>query len=427
MALPALPPPPAQAIAWLRSSSQGHRPVYQLTRHGKSRAGVREWSSSDFTPASEDPDSEPEKEKAWEDVSEPDKAGSAGSDEREGTETRSDGPPAAGGRQQLVLLSEHPALVRGTTRLHSGVLVAKRQRKADGSEVVFLERMPLATRVGVRLLYHGVDRGRRFDNPAHALREILHFIRTYRIDCSELAQPDLLKYPTLNSFFYRKLRPDARPVARPGDPSVISSAADCRLTVFRSVASAHRLWIKGRRFSLSSLLRDQKLANELQDGPVAVFRLAPADYHRFHAPVSGTMGSTTAIPGEYYTVNSLIVRDERFDVFTANKRDVSIIHCANPATGQPAKVAYVQVGALLVASILQTTRQGQRLERGDEMGYFAYGGSTIVAVFPPGNVEWDAVLLANSEGRNARRIQVETKIKVGEAIGRWISPNAPEL
>lgn len=42
----------------------------------------------------------------------------------------------------------------------------------------------------------------------------------------------------------RKLRPDARPVARPGDPFVISSAADCRLTVFRSVSSAHQLWIK---------------------------------------------------------------------------------------------------------------------------------------------------------------------------------------
>lgn len=91
---------------------------------------------------------------------------------------------------------------------------------------------------------------------------------------------------------------------------------------------------------------------------------------------------------------------------------VSVLYCTNPATGQPAKVAYVQVGALLVASIQQTVRQGQKLERGDEMGYFAYGGSTIAAVFPPGSVEWDADLLANSEGRNARRIQVETKIKV---------------
>lgn len=111
MALPALPPPPAQAIAWLRSSSQGHRPVYQLTRHGKSRAGVREWSSSDSAGGSDGLDFEPATAPEWEDVSEPDKAGSAGSDEREGTETRSDGPPAAGGRQQLVLLSEHPALV----------------------------------------------------------------------------------------------------------------------------------------------------------------------------------------------------------------------------------------------------------------------------------------------------------------------------
>ncbi|GAA5863573.1 hypothetical protein JCM3774_006531 [Rhodotorula dairenensis] len=332
----------------------------------------------------------------------------------------------------LILLSRHPALVQGSVKSHTGVLVARRSGGIDGGKVdVFLERMGIATRIGMRLLYHGVDRGRfvrsrrveellrawsnregrRYDDPTNAERRIIAFIRTYRIDCSELAEPDLARYPTLNTFFYRRLRRDARPVAEPDNPFVISSAADCRLTVFRTVQEAHKLWIKGRHFSLPDLLQDPALASELEGGSVAVFRLAPADYHRYHSPVAGKMGRTLHVPGEYYTVNPMVVRDKRFDVFTANKRDVSILQCRHPGTGQLVRVAFVQVGALLVASIRQTARAGQALERGDEVGYFAYGGSTIVAVFPPGCIEWDEDLVRNSEGRNERGLKLETLVQ----------------
>lgn len=134
-------------------------------------------------------------------------------------------------------------------------------------------------------------------------------------------------------------------------------------------------------------------------------------------------------------MNPMVVRDKRFDVFTANKRDgelsqtfrrdhrmsgsesvppcaVSILMCRHPGTGRPVRVAFVQVGALLVASIRQTARPGQALGRGDEVGYFAYGGSTIVAVFPPGCVEWDGDLARNSEGRNERGLKLETLVQV---------------
>ncbi|GAA5957647.1 hypothetical protein JCM8115_001384 [Rhodotorula mucilaginosa] len=342
----------------------------------------------------------------------------------------------------LMLLSRHPALVEGSVRSHTGVLVARRNYGRNGEVDVFLERMGFATRIGMRLLFHGLDRGhfvrsrhveellkawsdregRRYDDPTNATRKIIAFIRTYRIDCSELAEPDLARYPTLNTFFYRRLRKDARPVAEPKDPFVVSSAADCRLTVFRSVHEAHKLWIKGRHFNLSELLQDVQLAQELHGGSVAIFRLAPEDYHRYHTPVAGKMGATWHIPGSYYTVNSMIVRDKRFDVFTANKRDVSVLESQHPATGQPVRVAFVQVGALLVASIRQTAHLGQTLKRGDEVGYFAYGSSTIVAVFPPGCVEWNEDLLSNSEGRNSRGAQLETLVKVGEEIGRWAGP-----
>lgn len=66
----------------------------------------------------------------------------------------------------------------------------------------------------------------------------------------------------------------------------------------------------------------------------------------------------------------MIVRDKRFDVFTANKRHVTVLEAVHPLTGLPAPVAFVQVGALLVASIRHTAKEGTKVKRGDELGYF---------------------------------------------------------
>ncbi|GAA6010622.1 hypothetical protein JCM10207_007770 [Rhodosporidiobolus poonsookiae] len=353
-------------------------------------------------------------------------------------------PARAARLARLVVLSKHPAFIVTEVRGHAGVLVAVRRRKGDqgpeGEEDVFLEQMPLATRIGMRLLYHGVGRGRllksrriervfqqwsvrqgrRVDNTYRVLERIEHFVQAYHIDTTDLLEPDLAAYPTLNSFFYRKLMPSSRPPASPSDTTVISSAADCRLTVFESVSAAKKLWIKGQHFTLYSLLQDKGMSATLADGPVAIFRLAPADYHRYHSPVPAVVGATNHIPGDYYTVNSMIVRDKRFDVFTANKRDVTTLHTVHPLTGAQLPVAFVQIGALLAASIKQTKKEGKAVKRGDELGYFAYGGSTVVAIFPPGTVKWQEDLLRNSTGRNEQGVQVETLVKVGEKIGRWV-------
>ncbi|BGP51686.1 hypothetical protein JCM10450v2_007636 [Rhodotorula kratochvilovae] len=344
----------------------------------------------------------------------------------------------AGGEEEvgeLVILSKHPGLVKQETddsvspatqhevQAHEGVLVAYRRGTVQREADVALERMPLATRIGMRLLYHGIDRGRvvnskraervfkrwsiregrKFDDPHHAYERIMAFVKAYDIDCSQLREMDLRKYPTMNAFFSRRLAVGARPPASPNDPTVISSAADCRVTVFSSVADAQRLWIKGKRFTLPSLLQDPSLAKQLQGGAVAIFRLAVEDYHRFHSPVDAVVGGSKSVPGAYFTVNSMIVRDPRFDVFTSNKRDITTLLARHPHTGVPAPVAYVQVGALLVASIRRTAREGKELKRGDELGYFG--------------------LLRNSEGRNVEGVQVETLVKVGEKIGRWVDPS----
>ena len=74
---------------------------------------------------------------------------------------------------------------------------------------------------------------------------------------------------------------------------------------FESVSEATRLWIKGREFTVARLVGDtyKDQVERYHGGAVAVFRLAPQDYHRFHSPVDGTIGNMTYISGEYYTVN----------------------------------------------------------------------------------------------------------------------------
>ena len=105
--------------------------------------------------------------------------------------------------------------------------------------------------------------------------------------------------------FSSKLKSSARPVENADDPFRLVSAADCRLMTFETVSEATRLWIKGREFSVARLLGDtyKGQAEKYNGGALAIFRLAPQDYHRFHSPVDGKIGPMTYISGEYYTVN----------------------------------------------------------------------------------------------------------------------------
>lgn len=121
---------------------------------------------------------------------------------------------------------------------------------------------------------------------------------------------------------------------------------------------------------------------------LAIFRLAPQDYHRFHSPVTGTIESITTLPGEYYTVNPQAV-NETLDVFTGNRRDVCIMQAAignaTQSSNAPVKtvpIAVVAIGALLVGSVNWAHKEGEVATKGEDLGWFQYGGSTVIVVFP---------------------------------------------
>jgi phosphatidylserine decarboxylase len=106
-------------------------------------------------------------------------------------------------------------------------------------------------------------------------------------------------------------------------------------------------------------------------------------------------------------VNPQAVNEPGFDVFTDNKR--SILTLTHTATGEP--IAFVAIGAMLVGSIVWTCKLGQQIKKGDELGYFAYGGSTVICVFPKGVVSFDKDLVEASQQ------PIETLVKVGYSLG----------
>ncbi|KAF5378946.1 hypothetical protein D9757_008734 [Collybiopsis confluens] len=285
------------------------------------------------------------------------------------------------------------------------------------------EKMQVYVRLGIRLLYKGmksrmegtrarrllkslsIKQGIKFDSP-ESVRDILPFIEFHKLDMSEVRDP-LESFKTFNQFFYRKLKPDARPLGSPSDPYRLVSVADCRFMAFESVNEATRLWIKGREFSVARLLGNayKAEADRYNGGALAIFRLAPQDYHRFHSPVDGTIGKMTYIAGEYYTVNPQAIRTA-LDVYGENAR--KIVPIDSPQFG---RVMAVCVGAMMVGTIQTTVEEGQFVKRGEEFGFFAFGGSTIVLLFEPGMVEWDEDLLING------RAALETLVRVGMGIG----------
>ena len=235
-----------------------------------------------------------------------------------------------------------------------------------------------------------IKQGRKFDDPASA-GEIQGFIDFHQLDMSEVLLPTE-EFKNFNEFFYRKLKPDARPASAPDNPKIITSPADCRTVVFNNIDDATRIWVKGREFSIARLLGDTYPgdAKRYTGGSLGVFRLAPQDYHRFHIPVDGIMREPKTIEGEYYTVNPMAIRSA-LDVYGENVRIVVPID--SKAHG---RVMVICVGAMMVGSTVITRKPGEKVARAEELGYFKFGGSTILLIFEPGMMKFDDDIAGNS-------------------------------
>lgn len=279
-----------------------------------------------------------------------------------------------------------------------------------------------------------IKQGKKYDDPASA-SQIESFINFHRLDMSEVLEP-VENFKTFNEFFYRKLKPGARPCSAPDEPRIVVSPADCRSVLFDRIEDATKIWIKGREFSIERLLGKAypEDVSRYKNGALGIFRLAPQDYHRFHIPVDGVLGTPKTIEGDYYTVNPMAIRSA-LDVYGENVRVLVPIDSVSHG-----RVMAICVGAMMVGSTVITRKPGENVFRGEELGYFAFGGSTVVLLFESGKINFDSDLVDNSKGAletlvseitDAEHTTVITntacllQIRVGMSIGH--SPDGPQF
>ena len=212
------------------------------------------------------------------------------------------------------------------------------------------------------------------------------------------AEKPVDEYSSFNEFFTRRLRPGARPV---GDG--VTSPADGRLMLYLDASAGLPFPLKGAKRSLAEMFAGA--AGSLAGGrfDIAVVRLAPVDYHRFHFPCNcSTPRRATIIPGEYHSVNPIaLVR--RPDVYAVNERQITELKT------DFGSLWMIDVGAFGVGTIVQTF-SGERHAKGDEKGYFKFGGSTVILAADAGVLEFDRDLVENS------RAGLETRVLCGERI-----------
>lgn len=228
------------------------------------------------------------------------------------------------------------------------------------------------------------------------------FVEEHELNRDEFEKTE---FSSFDDFFTRKLKQDARPLA---NESVVMPC-DARYLAYENFAKAKEVIVKGQKFSLHQLLgEDDALTEKYLHGPFIIARLAPPDYHRFHFPVEGVPTDYKKIKGGYHSVNPFALR-YKLKYLTENKR--SYLQIKTPHLGD---VLAIAVGATCVGSIHYTYTPNMAVKKGDEMGYFSFGGSTLILLFEPGKVELAADLIAHSQKG------VETLAKMGTPLAKKI-------
>lgn len=240
--------------------------------------------------------------------------------------------------------------------------------------------------------------GGKYMNNKKSVNKIQPFIEQYGINLEEFIVPEG-GFKHFNDFFYRKIKPQERPINEG-----IVSPADGRVLAFNQIKDTQEFFIKGNLFNLERFLQNKSLAEKFTGGSMFIVRLAPVDYHRYHFPVSGKALDSIKINGDYFSVSPIALR-KNLKIFLENKREHTTIN-----TKEVGDVLFMDIGATMTGSIFQTYIPNTKVEKGDEKGYFAFGGSTVVLLFEPNKIKFSKDLVQNTKNG------YETYIKMGETI-----------
>ena len=213
------------------------------------------------------------------------------------------------------------------------------------------------------------------------------FIKQFGVDVSEFADP-VESFGSFNDFFIRKLKPECRPID--SRPDRLAMPADGRYLVFQNVRKSDGFYVKGQSFNLESFLQNRALAHRYDEGSMLIVRLCPSDYHRFHFPCEGEPSAARLIKGTLFSVNPVAL-SKRLRILWENKRMITEFSTQHAGT-----ILIVEVGATCVGTIHQTYVPNRPVGKGEEKGFFSFGGSCLVLLFEKGSIRFDQDLLDNS-------------------------------
>lgn len=247
-----------------------------------------------------------------------------------------------------------------------------------------------------------------FEDSKASVSRIKPFIEQYGINMGEYIEQE---YRSFNEFFIRQFRKGKRNFDP--SPSVFCAGAEARYLAFENITANSRVTVKGIELSISELFghtkKTKKLAQEFDGGTVIIARLCPVDYHRYHFPCDGEVLHQYRVEGVLHSVNPVALSAEPA-VFLENERQVCLFKTEKFGT-----VAMIEVGALGVGKIVQSyTENGSQFVKGQEKGYFLFGGSTVIWVLKKGAITLAQDLVYHST--NIEKV-LETWIPLGEPLG----------
>lgn len=224
-------------------------------------------------------------------------------------------------------------------------------------------------------------------------------------------------FTSWNDFFTRQFKDDARPVHSSDDDDVIVAACESTpYAISTNVQLQDSFWIKQQPYSLRDMLAGDYASAAFMGGTVYQAFLSATNYHRWHSPVAGTIVRAFVQPGTYYSeadsegADALNPVDSQGYLAHVATRAIFLIEADNPTIGL---VGFIAVGMSEVSSCLigPEMTAGHHIAKGQELGYFQFGGSTHCLLFRPGAIaNFSVTAIPQTNNANPPLVQVRSQL-----------------
>lgn len=239
-------------------------------------------------------------------------------------------------------------------------------------------------------------------------RKVKPFIEKFNIPIQDYepgSRPSLDSsdsYRSFNEFFIRKFKLGKRSFV--SESNRMAAFAEARYVGFDSIDEKSVYPVKGQYLLAKDLIANDQIAKIFEGGPLLIARLCPVDYHRYHYPDNGKVVEHYPVAGAFDSVNPLALKYKN-QIFIQNERHVSILQTENFG-----RLAYIEVGAICVGKIVQTHRWNKPFMRGEEKGYFLFGGSTVILIGEKGAWKPSGDITMNTKNG------IETYLHLGQEV-----------